>query len=92
MINSQTRDAYANTGTAPAAVAGWDEGAVAELTRARDELEQERERRHRAEADAAMAQERAASAEWLVAVLRSELTGSERPRRWRWPWQKRWEW
>ena len=89
MINSQTRDAF--TGTAPAVVTGWDEGAAAELMRARDELQQERERRRRAEVDAAMAQERAAAAEWLVAVLRSELTGSQQ-RRWHWPWQKKWEW
>ncbi len=41
-----------------------------------------------AEAGWQAAEDRAAVADWLVAVLRSELSGAER-RRWWWPWPRR---
>ena len=60
------------------------------------ELQRERERRCQAEARAIAAQEwaiaveqRAAFAEWLVMVLRSELMIGATPRRWWWPWRRR---
>ena len=67
------------------------------LRQVRLELAHERDRRLQAERRAAMAEEWALAveerrlvAEWLVAVLRSELTGgAPRRRPWWWPWPRR---
>lgn len=72
---------------------GADGATLAEVSRA--DVARERAARLHAEARAVAAEagwqaaeDRAAVADWLVAVLRSELSGAER-RRWWWPWPRR---
>lgn len=78
---------------AQAAQPSQDNMTIAEISRA--EVARERAQRLQAEARATSAEERARAAEyraevaqWLVTLLRGELTGVE-PRRGWWPWPRR---
>lgn len=75
-------------------LSGPDRSDAETLQQLRLALETERQQRLQAERRAAAAESRAtaaeesrAAAEWLVRVLRSELTGEDTPRSRRWPWR-----